>query len=1396
MFKKHIRCVTAVILAIAVICVTVPIPAVHAAATYYVSVNGSNSNPGTEAAPYLTIQYGINQMQSGDTLFIKAGTYNEAITVSEKSSILIRNYRYDAVTVQNAAAFTFSNCQNSTLQGLKLSASLALSGCTGLKATGLDVTGLVSISSSSSSSELSACVIHNCTGEAAVLLYGASGTKIINNVIRNNSGKGIELEGSGTINNIIYNNTFYGNYADILIVYSTSIGNPSGNKLRNNIISSEIQIGNSSLLSNNTFDYNCYNSINLSSRIGYITDTYPYGLSLLQFQKTGYERHGFLGDPVFKDAAGSDFRLEKYSRCIGSACTDTSVPASDIQGLARTQPYDVGAYMYRDVLRSLYVSTSGSNSNPGTEADPYLSIQYAISQMQPGDELVIRSGTYNETLSVISKNNLKIRNYKEESVTIQSTSDFNFVSCSNITLAGIKISTNLGINGCSSFKATGLDIQGAVVINNNSKECELSASVIHNYTGTAAVLIDDARSIQVTNNVIRNNTTAGLKLTGGKAVNEDIYCNTFYGNSADISIYYGAASGNPTSNRIKNNIFSSEIQIGNSSLLTGNTFNYNCYNSTNLSQRIGYISDTYPGGLSLAQFKLLGQESGGFVGAPAFKDTANYDFRLSSSSSCRGAGTSEEVMPLRDYSGLPRTVPYDIGAYKYIGNTYYVSPSGNNAYDGSKATPWKTILYGMQSIQQGDVLYIRDGVYNERVDISQRNGSSTAWFTVINYPGESPVMNSADAQNVAIKLTASTYWAIDGLKMTSYTGAGVWTAASGTGTMCDVMLLQNLTIWDIADPTYVTSGTEGILGDGGHHVTVRNCHIYDIGLDRRSQADHGVYIGYGVDGWIFDSNRIHNSTGSGIQMYGHPSGGDYCIVRNNIIYNNKYGLILTEGYGNVITNNTLYDNWDCDLYFDWSYSGNTIQNNILYNTTYPSGYKVLIEDRTNQTLMEYTVHNTTMRFCDGTNSMSNTFRDNVMYKTTGVEMLVGSTYMSLASFYSTYGLSSMGMEADPQFSYRDIGDFRLTAYSPCINYGTSQSASAADYMHKTRISNPDAGAFEYMTFAVNTSADAHVRDGSFANTNFGTASSMVVKNEQVDGYRRESYMKFDLSSLGITKCVSARLRIYCTYVDANTPVQAYTVSDDSWTESGITWNNRPSTGTSSIASQTVSSVNNWYTFDITAYANTELSGDKIVGVCLKDTTAAAKGIDFNSKEASSNMVVLEIVPCASDAVILNTSADSYVRDGSYAGTNYGTATSLVVKNESVAGYRREAYLKFSLSSLGISRCSSAKLKIYCTYTDTNTPVQAYTVLDDSWTELGITWNNRPSTGTIALSTQTSGSTGTWYIFDITSFVDSELRGDDTVSICLKDATVAGKGLDFNSREASSNKLELEILPFN
>src|SRR5687768_7638124 len=76
------------------------------AASYFVDRNhstASDSNPGTEASPWLTITKANSALRPGDTVYIKAGTYNNAIIPSSSGlpgqRITYRNFGSDIVTV-------------------------------------------------------------------------------------------------------------------------------------------------------------------------------------------------------------------------------------------------------------------------------------------------------------------------------------------------------------------------------------------------------------------------------------------------------------------------------------------------------------------------------------------------------------------------------------------------------------------------------------------------------------------------------------------------------------------------------------------------------------------------------------------------------------------------------------------------------------------------------------------------------------------------------------------------------------------------------------------------------------------------------------------------------------------------------------------------------------------------------------------------------------------------------------------------------------------------------------------------------------------------------------------------------------------------------------------------
>jgi len=76
------------------------------AADYYVAKTGSDSNPGTEALPWKTVQKAANTLTAGDTVYIKAGTYSERVVPKNSGNagnyITYTAYPGDTVTIDGA----------------------------------------------------------------------------------------------------------------------------------------------------------------------------------------------------------------------------------------------------------------------------------------------------------------------------------------------------------------------------------------------------------------------------------------------------------------------------------------------------------------------------------------------------------------------------------------------------------------------------------------------------------------------------------------------------------------------------------------------------------------------------------------------------------------------------------------------------------------------------------------------------------------------------------------------------------------------------------------------------------------------------------------------------------------------------------------------------------------------------------------------------------------------------------------------------------------------------------------------------------------------------------------------------------------------------------------------
>jgi hypothetical protein len=81
-------------------------PLAATAATYYVATTGNDINPGSQAQPFKTIRKGLIVLRTGDTLYLRGGTYVENINspiqggTSWSNATTIAAYPGETVTVK------------------------------------------------------------------------------------------------------------------------------------------------------------------------------------------------------------------------------------------------------------------------------------------------------------------------------------------------------------------------------------------------------------------------------------------------------------------------------------------------------------------------------------------------------------------------------------------------------------------------------------------------------------------------------------------------------------------------------------------------------------------------------------------------------------------------------------------------------------------------------------------------------------------------------------------------------------------------------------------------------------------------------------------------------------------------------------------------------------------------------------------------------------------------------------------------------------------------------------------------------------------------------------------------------------------------------------------------
>lgn len=154
---------------------------------------------------------------------------------------------------------------------------------------------------------------------------------------------------------------------------------------------------------------------------------------------------------------------------------------------------------------------------------------------------------------------------------------------------------------------------------------------------------------------------------------------------------------------------------------------------------------------------------------------------------------------------------------------------------------------------------------------------------------------------------------------------------------------------------------------------------------------------------------------------------------------------------------------------------------------------------------------------------------------------------------------------------------------------------------------------------------------------------------------------------------------------------------------------------------------------------------------------------------------------AAGTTVLTPVADSHVQ-ADFPTNNYGTSTTLRVDGSPVS----VAYLKFDVQGLA-SAPTRATLKVFVPISST-TSINASHVADTTWSETGLTWNNRPAPTAPSIPSPTPIAAGSFLSYDVTSMV----TGNGLVAFAIDTASATSKSLPSRENATVADRPQLVI----
>ena len=203
-----------------------------------------------------------------------------------------------------------------------------------------------------------------------------------------------------------------------------------------------------------------------------------------------------------------------------------------------------------------------------------------------------------------------------------------------------------------------------------------------------------------------------------------------------------------------------------------------------------------------------------------------------------------------------RRLPPPINRPFTAGPTFVVDAAkGDDTNEGSKAKPWRSVQHAVEQLKPGDTLYLRGGVYHEKVHLT-RSGTPKSPILIASYPGELAVLDGGLKE--FLEAPATSWVPFQGGGEGEFVSTKTYPQADDRRTPHQFLPASWEPLWGIEDERPIALGhfADSLIPLHGYRTVADLRATNELQPKNKKTGEEGVYCGPGL--WFNrQTKRIH-----------------------------------------------------------------------------------------------------------------------------------------------------------------------------------------------------------------------------------------------------------------------------------------------------------------------------------------------------------------------------------------------------------------------------------------------------------------------------------------------------------------------------------------------------------